>query len=152
LPAGRPFVAARSWQRRMPGSAAGPFEELVGEEDPQERKSSPLCVRSWEDTRTSHDETAGPSVKNRGSPADGPREEPHTEVGRPWTTLRVSVWTCTRRPSRWLRSDRARRSPTNGLSRTPRRPSAHTSAVTATRPDSSPATKPVPPATTLTAS
>jgi hypothetical protein len=27
------------------------FEELVGEEDPEERTSNPLCVRSWEDTR-----------------------------------------------------------------------------------------------------
>jgi transposase len=30
------------------------------------------------------------------------RARSHTEADRPWTTLRISVWMYTRRPSRWL--------------------------------------------------
>ncbi len=38
---------------------------------------------------TSHHETAGPSVKIRGSRAVWAARWPHTEVDRPWTTLRT---------------------------------------------------------------
>ncbi len=98
----------------------------------------------------SHDETAGHSVMIRGSRADGPRGEPHTEVDRPWTTLRTSVWTCTRTRSPSRSCGRSRTSPTTGSSRTRLRRFANLSAVG--EQDWSPATRPVPPATRPTGS
>src|SRR6266511_1948123 len=70
----------------------------------------------------SHDQPRDHSVEIRGSRADGPREEPHTEVDRQWITLRTSVWMCTRTRSRWRSCVPTRTSPSSGSSRKHARP------------------------------